>query len=227
MLELIVKKIRENTSGPRSRHSFTIALVTAIFGLLLSATLSGNDEAELFENTSEADLIVLLDSLQQRLSRLQAEEYELSTTRSEILAGDEDQALARTKEQLFVMNVLNGTVPVQGPGLEVRIHSDGEIGYELLLSVMQELRDSGAEAIELNGYRINGKSYLGQSKTGAITLNGKKIVPTFVFKVIGDSSLMQTALSIPGGVIDMVAAAGGYMFATPLDNLQILSTVEN
>lgn len=226
MFSIITEKLRRNTKAPLSRHALTIGIVSTIFGLLLSVTLRGADEQDMFENTSEADLVVLLDSLQQRLSRLQAEEYELNTSRAEILTGDEEQALARTQEQLFVMNVLNGTVPVQGPGLEVRIHSKGEVGYELLLSTVQELRDSGAEAIEINGIRINSQSFFGESKSGAVTVNGTKIVPTFVIKVIGDGELMQTALSIPGGVIDMVAATGGYMFATPLENIQMLSTVK-
>lgn len=217
-------QIREALSS-RARHTLTIGFVTAMFGLLLVVTLRGPADSELFENTSESDLVVLLDSLQQRLERLQLEEFELRTARSEILAGDREEALARTQEQLFAMNVLNGSVEVAGPGVELRVQSGGEVGYDTLLAIVQELRDSGAEAIEINGVRLNGRSYFSEANAGAVIVNGIRIYPTFLIRAIGDAETIETALTIPGGVADSVAELGGYLYISKLDNLEILSLV--
>lgn len=211
--------------SPKARHTLTIGFVTAMFGLLLVVTLRGPADDELFENTTESDLVVLLDSLQQRLERLQLEEFELRTARSEILEGDKEEALARTQEQLFAMNVLNGTVAVSGPGVELRVQSSGDIGYENLVAIVQELRDSGAEAIEINGVRLNGRSYFSSANGGAVRVNGIRIYPTFLIKVIGDPVTIETALTIPGGVADSIAELGGYLYIAKLDNLEILSLV--
>lgn len=224
-MQLSMKTQFREALSPRARHTLTIGFVTAMFGLLLVVTLRGPADSELFENTSEADLVVLLDSLQQRLERLQLEEYELRSARSEILAGDREEALARTQEQLFAMNVLNGTVEVVGPGVELRIQSSGDIGYDTLLAVVQELRDSGAEAIEINGVRLNGRSYFSEANAGAVIVDGIRIYPTFLIKAIGDSETIETALTIPGGVADLVAELGGYLYISKLDNLEILSLV--
>ncbi|MEY3407717.1 MAG: hypothetical protein RL038_778 [Actinomycetota bacterium] len=211
--------------SPRARHAITIGFVTALFGLLLVVTLRGPASDELFENTTESDLVLLLDSLQQRLERLQLEEYELRNARAEILAGNEEEALARAQEQLFAMNVLNGTVPVAGPGVEVRIQSDGEVGYDTLLAVVQELRDSGAEALEINGIRLNARSYFSEEGAEIVAVNGVRIYPTYLIRAIGDPSTIETALTIPGGVADNVAELGGYLYIAKLDNLEILSLV--
>ena len=211
--------------SPKARHTLTIGFVTAMFGLLLVVTLRGPADDELFENTTESDLVVLLDSLQQRLERLQLEEFELRTARSEILEGDKEEALARTQEQLFAMNVLNGTVAVSGPGVELRVQSSGDIGYENLVAIVQELRDSGAEAIEINGVRLNGRSYFSKANGGAVRVNGIRIYPTFLIKAIGAPVTIETALTIPGGVADSIAELGGYLYIAKLDNLEILSLV--
>jgi uncharacterized protein YlxW (UPF0749 family) len=219
----ILERLRPNPQSPKTRHALTIGFVTLSFGLLLSVTLRGADTDELFQNSNESDLIVLLDSLQQRLSRLQSEQFELKSARADILAGDAEEALAKAQEQLFAMNVLNGSVPVQGPGLEIRIQSDREFSYDLMLSLVQELRDAGAEAIEVNGIRINARSYFGQTLNGIVTINGERVFPVYLIKVIGDSETIETALTIPGGVVDAIASEDGSVYISPLENVEILS----
>jgi uncharacterized protein YlxW (UPF0749 family) len=222
----LLERLRPNPKSPKIRHALTIGFVTLSFGLLLSVTLRGADSDELFENSNESDLIVLLDSLQQRLSRLQAEQFELRSARSDILAGDSKEALAKAQEQLFAMNVLNGSVPVQGSGLEVRVQTEENFSYDLMLSLVQELRDAGAEAIEVNGLRINARSYFGQTLNGIVTLNGERIFPVYLLKVIGDAETIETALTIPGGVVDSIASEGGSVYISPIEIVQILSIAQ-
>jgi uncharacterized protein YlxW (UPF0749 family) len=175
-------------------------------------TLRTSDEPELLENARESDLVILLDSLTQQLTRLELEQADLVQRRQELLSGDDAEAAARTRELLDAIQILNGTVAVEGPGIEVRISDrNRELGYDALISVVQELRDAGAEAIELNGVRVHVASFFDTTPQGVMRLDRARLTAPYVFKAIGPSKTLATAMKIPGGVADTVASLGGSM----------------
>lgn len=195
--------------GSHWRRTITVGSITCLFGVMLVTAMRGSDSPELLGNARESDLVVLLDGLTQRLARLQAEQIELNDARTEILQGDETQALARTREQLFAMEVLNGTVPVHGPGVVLTIADPaGEVTYDVMLGVVQELRDAGAEAVEMNGIRLNGRSWFASAKGKMIKIDGRKIKSPYTIRVIGAPRTLAVALQIPGGLADTVASLG-------------------
>ena len=99
----------------------TIGLVSAALGLMVVTAIRGGEQDDLLSNARESDLVVLLDSLTQRLARLQSEQAELVAARQDVLSGSDAEALARTREQLEAIQVVNGTIPVQGPGVVIKI----------------------------------------------------------------------------------------------------------
>lgn len=211
---------------PRLRHSFTIGIVALIVGFLSMSALRGSDQDSVLQTARESDLIVLLDSLTQRLVRLQAEKSDLQTARQEILSGSEAEALARTREQLTAMQVLNGTIAVHGPGVIVKIQDpSGSVTYDVILGLVQELRDAGAEAIDINGVRLNGRSWFGVTDSGAISVNGTTVTSPLTLKVIGSAQTLTVALQIPGGVSDTVASLGARLVVLQQDDVLITTTV--
>lgn len=216
------------TTPPASRwrHTLTIGVVTCLFGVMTVTALRGSDGTELLANARESDLVVLLDGLTQRLARLQAEQIELSEARTEILQGDETGALARTREQLFAMEVLNGTVPVKGPGVRLTITDPaGEVSYDVMLGVVQELRDAGAEAIEINGVRVNGRTWFASAKGSSMRVSGERVRSPYQFKVIGSPQTLAVALQIPGGLADTLASLGAKFQVEQLEEITITAVV--
>jgi uncharacterized protein YlxW (UPF0749 family) len=208
------------------RHSFTIGLVALLLGFLTMTAIRGSSQDSVLQSARESDLIVLLDSLTQRLVRLQAEKSDLQTARQEILTGSEAQALARTREQLRAVQILNGTIAVRGPGIAVKIQDpSGSVTYDVILSLVQELRDAGAEAIDINGVRLNGRSWFGVTDSGSITVNGTAVTSPLTIKVIGSAQTLTVALQIPGGVADTVASLGARLVVIKLQDVVITTTV--
>ena len=208
------------------RHSFTIGLVALLLGFLTMSAIRGSSQDSVLQSARESDLIVLLDSLTQRLVRLQAEKSDLQTARQEILTGSEAQALARTREQLRAVQILNGTIAVRGPGIAVKIQDpSGSVTYDVILSLVQELRDAGAEAIDINGVRLNGRSWFGVTDSGSITVNGTAVTSPLTIKVIGSAQTLTVALQIPGGVADTVASLGARLVVIKLQDVVITTTV--
>src|SRR6202048_2921370 len=67
--------------------------------------------------------------------------------------GADSQALSK---ELTTLREVNGAIAVHGPGLEIRIQ--GPVMDFELQDALNNLRNAGAEAIALNGYRIVGST---------------------------------------------------------------------
>lgn len=73
-----------------------------------------------------------------------------------------------------------------------------------LLSVINELRSAGAEAVSLNGERIMATSEI--RCTGAVvTVNGRRYAAPYVIYAIGDATTLYNALTMRNGVVDVLS----------------------
>ena len=159
----------EGVPDRRVRHSLTIGIVALLLGFLLVATVNARAGDTELGSASQADLVVLLDSLSGRLARLQAEQLDLVAARNEILQGSDAEALAATRDQLFAMQVLAGAVPVQGEGVELTVTDPKRrITYDTVLSLVQELRDAGAEAIAIGPVRVVADTWFAGAADGIV-----------------------------------------------------------
>ena len=202
----------------------TIGIVSAALGLMVVTAIRGGEQDDFLANARESDLVVLLDSLTQRLARLQSEQADLVTARQDVLSGSDAEALARTREQLEAIQVVNGTIAVQGPGVVIKIlDPDRQLTYDVAVSLVQELRDAGAEAIEINGIRVNARTFFGNSKVGKLTVNRRTITAPFEIKAIGSSKTLAVAMQIPGGVADTVSSLGARFKVTEVSTITISS----
>ena len=204
---------------------FTVGLISVALGFMTITAIRGGREDELLANARESDLVVLLDSLTQRLARLQAEQADLVAARQDVLSGSDSEAIARTREQLEAIQVVNGTIPVEGPGVVIKILDPSrQLTYDVAVSLIQELRDAGAEAIEINGIRVNGRTFFGTSKAGKITVNNRTISSPIRVKAIGSSKPLAVAVQIPGGVGDTVTSLGARFNVVEVSTITINAT---
>ena len=160
------------------------------------------------------------------MSQLQSE---LAIYRDQAASGDAgSEALKAELEQL---EITAGRTDVEGPGVAVILEDSSqsnvtgdEADYLIhdndLLSVVNELRSAGAEAISLNGERLLANSEI--RCTGAVvTVNGRRYAAPYVIFAIGDPDTLYSALTMRNGVVDVLSQWGITVKVTMNDLLLI------
>jgi uncharacterized protein YlxW (UPF0749 family) len=195
----------------RRRSQLLIGLILGVLGFALVVQLRTAQQTSRFSSARPEDLVRILDDLTARGERLRAEITELERTRDSLTggAGQGAAALEESRRRQDVLRILAGTVAATGPGVEVTI-TDPEraVTSDVLLDTMQELRDAGAEAIQVNGVRLTAASWFTDSGAQVIA-DGTPLRAPYVFTAVGDPHTLADAMAIPGGVVDSVAGRSG------------------
>ena len=129
-------------------------LLCLLLGVAIATQVRQTDSGDALDTARPADLLVLLDSLQQREAALNTEVAELQRTLDELQAsGSSDQAaIENARARLAALSILIGTVPATGPGVTLTIEDPARgVAPETMLDVINELRAAGAEALEIRG----------------------------------------------------------------------------
>ncbi|SFO77459.1 Uncharacterized conserved protein YlxW, UPF0749 family [Geodermatophilus dictyosporus] len=188
-----------------------IAVLTLLLGFAIAVQVRNTDTGEALAATREEDLVGILDSLDAREAQLRqqiadqrAALRELNDTDSRSAAALEDAG-----ERADALAVLNGTVAAEGPGLVMTIRDpQGQVRVADLLDAVQELRGAGAETMQIDGVRV-GVSTAVTGEPGGLRVDGRPVTAPYEVVVIGSPQDLQTAMSIPGGVVDRVGRQGG------------------
>ncbi|ADG74784.1 protein of unknown function DUF881 [Cellulomonas flavigena DSM 20109] len=169
------------------------------------------------------DLVRLLDETTTRTEELEREAFDLQRERDELLSGSDRQqaALDAARRTAAMQGILTGRLPATGPGVRITLtEPDGEIRPVTMLHVLEELRNAGAEAMELNGHRIIASSAFTGNR-GAVELDGAAITSPFRWTVIGDPDTIAPALEIPGGAMAQVRGDGGRGTVEKSDRVEV------
>ncbi|MHB0929437.1 MAG: DUF881 domain-containing protein [Candidatus Nanopelagicales bacterium] len=211
----------------RTRRQWIVGVMCALLGFVMVGTVQTNDTTGVLASARESDLLQILDDLTQRRARLEEETRVLTSARDQLLSGSAEQVIAQTRDRVRALSVLAGTVPVYGPGLRIRITDpQGVIDSSIILDAVEELRDAGAEAIDINGRRVVVNSWFADGRERGISIDGVVVTSPYVITAIGEGDTMAAAMRIPGGVADAVNAAGANFAATSLQDVTIDSIVQ-
>jgi uncharacterized protein YlxW (UPF0749 family) len=207
------------------------ALLCVLLGVAIVTQVRQNVSGDSLETARPADLLVLLDSLQQREAALNTEVADLQRTLASLQAsGSSDQAaIENARARLAALSILIGTVSATGPGVTLTI-TDAAAGVapETMLDVINELRNAGAEAIEVQGgagdpkasVRVGVDTWV-VGAPGALEIDGQTLNPPYTVVAIGDSPTLAAAMNIPGGAMDSVERVGGTMVVQQSDRVDI------
>ena len=114
--------------GGRSQLVFgaLAVLLCVLLGVAIVTQVRQTESGDSLETARPADLLVLLDSLQQREAALNTEVADLQRTLAQLQAsGSSDQAaIENAQARLAALSILIGTVPATGPGVTLTI--DGQ-----------------------------------------------------------------------------------------------------
>jgi uncharacterized protein YlxW (UPF0749 family) len=203
-----------------------ITVLFVVLGFTLTAAISDNESASVLANARQSDLVSLLDDLAQREARLEAENSRLEGARETLLGGDEYSALNEAKRRADALGILAGTEKIIGTGVEISI--SGNLSASTLIDAIQELRDAGATAIQISdrglAVRLVANSWFADSTSG-ITVSGTALQVPITISVIGDPSVLEPAIKIPGGLVDTVGSGGGEVSIIESVNVDISATV--
>lgn len=203
----------------RPRRSSAVFSVLAgvlllLLGVAIATQVRTTGTGDSLDSARPADLLVLLDNLNQREAALRQEIAGLERTLSSLEEEGSEAALAEAGARLETLSVQLGTAPASGPGVILTVDDPREgIGSEVLLDLIQELRAAGTDTMQIADgsgatVRIGVDSWVTGSG-GEIVVDDTPMRTPYTVTAIGDGPTLSAALNIPGGVVDTVARAGG------------------
>lgn len=214
---------------PRATKANAFAALLAILLGFAVATQVRQNQVLGLESLRQGELVTILDNATLLSSRLDQNARELQATRDELVNGSTSDAAAlkAAQERLDALGILAGTAPAHGPGIQMTITDSGSVVKPpQLLDAVEELRDAGAEAIQVDSVRVVANSYFGQSGSG-MAVDGVSIAPPYTILAIGGAQTMASAMEIPGGFSETVRGLGASITITQLEDLTVgaLSTL--
>jgi uncharacterized protein YlxW (UPF0749 family) len=217
----------------RSRRvDLLVALLLGSLGFALVVQVHSTQNDGVLASARQEDLVQILDELSNRSDRLRQEVATLNESKERLTAGSgaTEAALAEARRRTQLLGVIAGTAPATGPGVQVRITDPrNDVSASVLLDVLEELRNAGAEAVQFEGTGVSGKvvavRLVAQSafedRSTGITVEGQHLVAPFRFTALGDASTLAGAMAIPGGVEDSVQQQGGTTQVTRSGRLRV------
>ncbi len=218
---------------PRTRRvDLAIAGLLLVLGFALVIQVRSTQSAGPLANARQEDLVQILDELGNRSDRLRQEIATLGDTERRLTSGSgaSEAALAEARRRTQVLGVVAGTVAATGPGVTVRVTDpDVKVSASVLLDALEELRNAGAEAIQLEGtgaqgtivaVRVVAQTSFSDTAEGLV-VDGTALRAPYRFVAIGDPATMAGAMAIPGGIQDTVERVGGTVEVDRRDRVRV------
>jgi uncharacterized protein YlxW (UPF0749 family) len=194
------------------RGQVTAAVLLVILGAaaVTQVRIAGTDNN--YAGMRQSDLVQALSGLQAESLRNEQDIHQLEVTRDSLRNSNDRTAAAlkQARDELSALGVLAGTLPASGPGVRITVTVPAaRLSLNYLLDGIEELRDAGAEAMEINdSVRVVAQTSF-ESADGGINVDGRVLTPPFIIDAIGDPASLTTALRFPGGFVDDIALDGG------------------
>ncbi|MFF1816553.1 DUF881 domain-containing protein [Kribbella sp. NPDC058245] len=190
-----------------SRGQAIVAVVLALVAATAVVQVRVNRADDGYQNARREDLIAILDGLGQNTRRLESEIAELEERKNTLSssANKAKTAQEQADAQIRTLGILAGTLPARGPGVRITLNDpQGKMTSSNLLDAIEELRDAGAEAIQINGTaRVVASTDFVDDAPG-IQIDGTKVNSPYVIEAIGDSHSLAEASNFPGGLVSEV-----------------------
>ena len=180
----------------QAQRLIVVSLIAVALGFLLVVQLRSQAVvARSLAAQDDTSVALLINDLNRANNQLIQQGAALSQQeaqlRQALTAGGAD--IQAIQKEFVTLREVNGEVPVHGPGLQIRI--EGTILDFELQDALNNLRNAGAEAIALNGYRIVGSTPV-QSHGDNLLINGHAVHSPLSLLVIGDPEQLSPAADL-------------------------------
>ncbi len=203
-------------------------LLCLLLGVAIVTQVRQNESGDSLETARPADLLVLLDSLQQREAALNTEVADLQRTLAQLQAsGSSDQAaIENAQARLAALSILIGTVAATGPGVTLTIE-DKRAGRARRDHARRDQRAAGGRR-RGDGDPRRGGGGPGRASTpgwsappARLSSTRATLNPPYSVLAIGDPPTLAAAMNIPGGAMDSVERVGGTMVVQQSDRVDV------
>ena len=161
------------------------------------------------ESELRSQVLKMKEKYETSYERLQETTTELEITRTSVSSNNNE--LKTLEEQIKKVNILLGLTDAEGPGVTITVAdapgsivgtdpSDLIVHNTDLLSIVNELKNAGAEAIEINGQRVIGTSAI-TCEGNVIMVNGERVGSPFTINAIGSPELLAN-INRPMGILE-------------------------
>ncbi len=214
-----------------SRGHLLVAVLLLVFGLIVTMQIRSRAGEQDYSGLRRTELVAILDDLTAESRRLEAEIAQLRTTQQQLLSGADRQRVAReeAERRRKELSILSGAAPAVGEGIRVVIADPNQaVGETVLLDALEELRDAGAEVMEVNDtVRVVANSWIG-SDGSRIVMDGVALARPFVIDAIGEPHALTEALRYRGGLVSEIQdeKTGGTVSIDSSDRIEITSVRE-
>ncbi|MER6817369.1 DUF881 domain-containing protein [Spirillospora sp. NPDC000708] len=191
-------------------------LLCVLVGFAVAVQVRSTKRDTTFATARQDELVGILADLGQRSERLRGDIRDLEETKAELQRDAQGgAALEEARKRATTYGLLAGTLPAEGPGIQMVVQDPrGGVRAGGLLDALEELRDAGAEVVQVNDVRAGVDTYFVDARDGVLA-DGATLRAPYTFLAIGDPHTMTTALNIPGGVVRTLRAAGATVSITP------------
>lgn len=207
-----------------SRGQLVVAVLVGLLGFaaVTQVRLAGADDD--YSGLRESELVQALNGLQAASARAERDIAQLEETRQRLTSDTEarDAAVEQARGELDALGVLAGTLAATGPGIQVTVDDPrGELNINDLLDAVEELRNAGVEAMEINDrVRVIAQTSFEPDPAG-IRVDGVALEPPYVIDAIGDPNTLEGGLGFEGGFIDDVELSGARVTVERLDEVSV------
>jgi uncharacterized protein YlxW (UPF0749 family) len=195
-----------------TRAQLVVALLCGLLGFGVVTQVHATSSSAGLGSARTDDLLGILSDLNNRGDRLRAEIADLQASERRLRSGTghNQAALHAARERANTLGILTGRLAAKGPGIVLTVTDPrGRVSAAVLLDAVEELRDAGAEALQLSGVRIVASTPITDDPAGGIDVGRRRVQPPYRLAAIGGTSTLGGALAIPGGVLDTVQRQSG------------------
>lgn len=225
------KKRLDGTAGFRVRASSTIliTLMCALLGFGYMTQINSGPSA--YETMSEDELVRLINETSTQAQNLEQRKNQLSQQLSSLKAAADqrEQAQRIANQNKETSGIISGRLPAQGKGVIVTIGkgTDKDIDASTMFTLIEELRNAGAEVISINDVRVVTSTSIWADEDGGLECDGIPLGTPYTVRAIGNPADLQNAVNIAGGVGSRLKVMyGARVTVKQSDNVEINATRE-
>jgi uncharacterized protein YlxW (UPF0749 family) len=205
-----------------TRTQLALFFIT-VLGLGFFFTVQVRSQAaadRLLSGQDNVTLGLLITGLAQSNQHLVQARGDLSQEEQQLAAAANSPNTARQQlqHQLSQLQIVNGTVPVHGPGVEL------QVAFKMQAFEIQDLgnalRQLGAEALSVNNHRLTARTVIGE-RSGALVIDGEPVTAPYDFLAIGDPPQLASG----AGQLVTQLRSRGLVSLDQLPDLHITSVV--
>lgn len=187
-----------STSG-----GIAVAIVAVLLGVLAVSQFRSQDVySRSLQLETPASLTTLIASLADKNSALREEIFDLRlrvvAARDTVSTGG--FSLTEAERQLAQLRVFAGQDAVSGPGITITV--TGPFDEKAMSDLVNELRNSGAEAIAINDRRVGPRTWFGAGGGGAIAIDGLAVTGPWSVRAVGAADVLYVAVTRIGGIVE-------------------------